>query len=228
MRSRRSMKTSPPWSRRRCTQPATRTSEPTRSAQHLPAPGVAVSFAPQRRELGGRLTVAAVSQLRRRELARRPRPRSTSRCSPRAHVAQLRRAVGRRGSRVARRPTRSACFIWPLMLRPARSRSAREARAPQLGDEREARGRAAVGGDDEDVDAAAGAGRRSPSASSDPLDPGGPAARRASAGRRAARSGRRSGRRRRPPTGRRAGRSRTRRRSACSSRGRGPGSRRAS
>ena len=46
VRSRRSMKIRPPWSRRRWTQPATRTSESTRSPQHLPAPGVAVAVRP--------------------------------------------------------------------------------------------------------------------------------------------------------------------------------------
>ena len=43
VRSRRSMKISPPWSRRRCTQPATRTVSPARRGVELAGPGVAVA-----------------------------------------------------------------------------------------------------------------------------------------------------------------------------------------
>ena len=72
-RSRRSMKISPPWSRRLCTQPETRAGAPARSAERSPAPRVAVR-------------VGARRALHRRPRSRRIRattsPACTSFCSP--------------------------------------------------------------------------------------------------------------------------------------------------
>ena len=215
VRSRRSMKIRPPWSRRRLTQPATRTSESTRSGSTCAAPGVAVAVGAQRRRLGlDRRPPPVISSTRL--------PGSAGRCSPLSMSRSWALPSASR-MRTRRAPIRSACLSWPLRPRPARSTSAespawRSSTASAIARCALAR----VGDRDEGV----APGRRLlfVQRQQDPLDPGGEADRRRRRRRRAARSGRRSGRRRRSPTAPRARRRRRRRSSACSSRGRGPGS----
>ena len=85
VRSRRSMKIRPPWSRRRWTQPATRASESTRSASTWPHQVSRYPFGAQWRRLA-HASPPVISSTRL--------PVSTVRCSPVLHVAQLRGAVG--------------------------------------------------------------------------------------------------------------------------------------
>ena len=87
VRSRRSMKIRPPWSRRRWTQPATRASESTRSPQHLPAPGVAVAV--RRAAPADALAHASPPLISSTRL-----PGSTGALLAALHVAQLGAAVG--------------------------------------------------------------------------------------------------------------------------------------
>ena len=79
-RSRRSMKISPPWSRRRCTQPATRAGVPVARRGQLAAPGVAVA----RSHRGGCFMPAALP----RRIAGITAATVDSCCSPDCHLLQ--------------------------------------------------------------------------------------------------------------------------------------------
>ena len=189
VRSRRSMKISPPWSRRRCTQPATRTVSPTRAASSSPHQASRYSLA--RGGLTGSpcamwcmtvpvstsLLLSRLHVLQRRALVAEDRNVAGARAVGLLELA-LERAAGRarvapRGPRGGRRPRagtrRRAARAW------RRRRTGRAAAPPRARASRRA-----------------GSARRRP-----------PSPCPASAGRRSARSARRSGRRRRRPTARR-------------------------
>ena len=114
------------------------------------------------------------------ERVRRGRPAAARRSPCRA--PRQRRVSSRITAR--RAPTRSACFIWPLSERPARSSSARSPAPRSSRDERE---RAALARRRRPATktSAVGSHRGLVERQQDPLDPGRPAARRRSAARRA-------------------------------------------
>ena len=188
-RSRRSMNTRPPRSRRRCTQPATRTLLADARGVQLAGPRVAVGVGARR--------------------SHSPRPMwcitvlvSTSRCSP---VSMSFSAVPS-SPRIAtyRAPVRSACLSWPLRLRPpSSSRAAWPARRASAASRNASARWARAGVGDVEVDRRR-RGRLLRRGEQDPLDARRPSPCRACAGRRSPRSARRSARRRRRPTARRA------------------------
>ncbi len=219
VRSRRSMKIRPPWSRRRWTQPATRS--PRRpSPQHLAAPGVAVAVGPQGRRRSRSSPRSASPLPLSPRSGCRDRP---ARCSPR----RMSRSCGALGLEDSDAAGAEAVRVLQLALEAAPGEV-------DLGGEA---GFAQFAGQDQRPAALLGATRRrlrgraartprpAPARSARSPPPSRPPG---SAGRRAARPGRRSGHRRRSPTGLRAGRRRRRRSCACSSRGRAPGSGRSS
>ena len=112
VRSRRSMKIRPPWSRRRCTQPATRTSSPTRVGASRPAPGC--------RGRRWRAAARITTYRPRRTCATTADALSTGSCSPLSmslsSIALVAEDRQRSGPAAA-----SACFSWPFTERPASS-----------------------------------------------------------------------------------------------------------
>ena len=121
VRSRRSMKISPPWSRRRCTQPATRTSLAHVVLAQLAGPVGAVAVGARGLHAP---TIPRTSSTRLSRAAGRPCP-----CpSPRSRLRRI---------TVQRAPSRSACFSWPFSDRPACSIWARRPLLRSCRDERE-------------------------------------------------------------------------------------------
>ena len=190
--------------------------------EHLAAPRVAVAFGRAGRgaSLAGRVLPQRL--WRHAELLHRA-GRVELALLAGLHVAQL-RAVGLEDHRAAGAEPVGLLHL-PLDAPAREVEVGTEARLAQLGDERQRAVAPPILGDDEDVDARPPPRPPPPRAGCDRRPP--PSRPPAWAGLRAARPDRRSAHRRRPPTGRRAGRTRTRRRCACSSRGRGPGCRRA-
>ena len=118
VRSRRSMKIRPPWSRRRCTQPATRTSLAGPARVERAAPGVAVGVGRR----GAHQHVPPAQHLRDH------RGRALDRLLLAAlHVLQLDPLVAEHGN-VPGAAGASACLSWPFSERPASSSWARAAR----------------------------------------------------------------------------------------------------
>ena len=165
VRSRRSTKTSPPWSRRRWTQPATRTSVSTRSASTWPHQVSRYSFA---RSAGKSAPLMRLSASDRARRGRAPAARRSACRGPR-------RAPSSSRITARRAPSRSACFIWPLSERPARSSSARRPAPRSSLDEREGALAPAPSGAATKT-SARGSRLGLVEREQDPLDPGGPAA----------------------------------------------------
>ena len=120
--SRRSKKTTPPWSRRAATQPASVTSFPASAARTVPAPWV-------RMLVDASLTIASFIRVTcpsARRATRPARSRGTSTCSPvvRSFTATASRASSSRPTITAMpAPDRSAAFHCAFTDRPPYARS---------------------------------------------------------------------------------------------------------